>query len=116
MVSDEKRRPPVLVTRTDGYHATPSERCNMGSQRADSIVRGANAVGKKRAAAAKKGLTQKQLSDLSGVPLGRLRRIESGIQAATLVDLVKLARALGRDPLDMCRDVLTRARVHHPHQ
>jgi transcriptional regulator with XRE-family HTH domain len=61
-------------------------------------------------------MTQKQLADLSGVPVGRIRRIESGAQSATLDDVVKLARALGRDPLDMLRDALIRSGAHHPHQ
>jgi hypothetical protein len=108
-----KRRPPVLVTRTSGYHITPSERCNMDSQRSDSIV-GETDEGSKKRKQKKKGMTRKQLAELSGVPLGRLRRIESGAQAATFEDVVKLARALGRDPLDMIRQALIRSGDHQP--
>jgi transcriptional regulator with XRE-family HTH domain len=88
----------------------------MGSRRPNSIVHETGAGEKKPAGATKKGMTQRRLSELSGVPLGRLRRIERGIQSVTFADLVKLARALGRDPLDMCREVLIRAGEHHPRQ
>lgn len=62
-----------------------------------------------------RGMTRRQLSELSGIPIGRLGRIERGVQAVTLTDLVKLARALGCDPLDLCRDALIPTDEHHPH-
>lgn len=88
----------------------------MDSVHPNSSVRESDAGEKKPAATAKQGMTQKQLSELSGVPLGRLRRIERGTQSVTFEDLVKIARALGRDPLDMCKEALVRAGEHHPYQ
>lgn len=85
----------------------------MDSQRSNSIVGKAD-EGRKKREQIKKGMTQEQLAQLSGVPLGRLRRIESGAQAATFEDIVKLARALGRDPLDMIRQALIRSGDHQP--
>ena len=80
----------------------------MGSVHRNTTVREANAGETKASAVTKKRMTQKELSELSGVPLARLRRIERGTQSVTLDDLVKLARALGCDPLDMCKDALVR--------
>jgi transcriptional regulator with XRE-family HTH domain len=87
----------------------------MDSRRSNSIV-GQRDQGKEKHKQNKKGMTQKQLAELSGVPVGRIRRIESGAQSVTLDDVVKLARALGRDPLDMVRDTLIRSGEHHPRQ
>ena len=85
----------------------------MDSQRSDSIVDVAN-KGRKKRKQKRKGITQKQLAELSGVPLGRLRRIESGDQSATLDDVVKLARALSLDPLDLISQALTRSGARQP--
>jgi transcriptional regulator with XRE-family HTH domain len=87
----------------------------MDSQRSNSIV-GKAREGRKKHKQNKKGMTQKQLAELSGVPLRRLRRIESGAQAATFEDVVKLARALGRDPLDMIRQGTNPVRRPPAHQ
>ena len=65
----------------------------MDSQRSNSIVGKAD-EGRKKHKQNKRGMTQKQLAEMSGVPLSTVRHIENGAHVATFKDVVKLARAL----------------------
>ncbi|WP_433592284.1 helix-turn-helix domain-containing protein [Nocardia sp. CA-145437] len=56
-----------------------------------NVIIGANL----RALRAKKGLSREKLTELSGVPLRTLRRIESGERAASIPNLMELCKALG---------------------
>lgn len=52
-------------------------------------------VGKLMAARERKGLSQRQLSHLSGVPQKTISRIENGIDIPKIPTLIKLANPLG---------------------
>ncbi len=64
-------------------------------QKLQSPAQAAQSIAKREQAARKqRGLTQQQLSDRSGVPLGTLRRFEQTGQIS-FDALIRLARALG---------------------
>ena len=55
----------------------------------------------------KRGLTQKQLADLSGVPLAMIRKYEQGVRnidCAHLYTISELCRALNCKPRDILND------------
>lgn len=98
----------------------------MGSRRPNSIVCRANTGRKTRRQEPephygprfaelvtpekkKRGMTQRQLALKSGVPLSRIRRYEHGTRDPGLVDLTRLAHALGLDPVDLFVRTLKKA-------
>lgn len=57
-----------------------------------------------RKARKSKGLTQKQLGDLVGVPDSTIRKYESGSIVPKLITIAQFARALKINPMDLLPD------------
>ena len=98
---DSRRCNSIVVRKANGHTRPAFERPkpHFGPRFADLIT-----PEKK-----KRGLTQKELAQKSGVPLSRIRRYENGTRDPGLVDLTRLADALGVDPVDLFTKTLKKA-------
>ena len=74
----------------------------------DSVPRGMPLISERRpwvtlrrAAAARRNVTQGRLSEMSGIPLGTLSKIMRGISAIDVEQLFVLCTALGVDPVEL---------------
>jgi transcriptional regulator with XRE-family HTH domain len=64
-----------------------------------------------RAAREKKGMSQRALSALTGVPQGHISRIEAGAVDIRLSSLIELARALDLEPMLVPRRLVPAVRT-----